>query len=158
MRSQNFVKNVGSECGSDTCTKRQKLLPNGKCDECPSYTKVSKNGKDCDEEACNNRQKLKSDGYCELCPPYFHVDKAVDKTKCVMKTCAVKTEFVTTDARCEPCPTYKRAFFGDGTTCESDKCNDREQLQKDGTCKNCGDYKRASKDNLMCISDPCNPD
>ena len=56
-------------CISQDCNGRQKLLPSGNCEYCPSYTRqVTK--KTCRADECGVRSRLMFDGTCIECRPY----------------------------------------------------------------------------------------
>jgi len=57
---------VKTECGSDTCTGRNKLNKDGDCERCPDYTRVSEDRKRCEPVTCsfNKSGFVKKDGSC----------------------------------------------------------------------------------------------
>ena len=51
-------------CRADECGEREKLLKNGKCDECPEYHQVSEDKKQCEIPKCNDREIMHVTGRC----------------------------------------------------------------------------------------------
>ena len=62
----------------DICYEREKLLTDGTCEICPSFTALDFDGKNCSPKMCNPRERLLENGFCETCDAYYETDPDED--------------------------------------------------------------------------------
>ncbi len=65
-----LFRTVINGCVADKCRDNYKLLVDGTCQECETYTHLSENGKYCSSDTCSALQKLLPSGKCEDCDPF----------------------------------------------------------------------------------------
>lgn len=64
---------TGRECIEPTCGEREKIMPDGSCKKCDSFSVVSSDGRQCEMPECEFNERVELDGSCVKCEPYSKV-------------------------------------------------------------------------------------
>jgi len=107
-----------SECGEDVCEGRQAIQENGKCGDCPDYTKpmqkeynfVTKEWRAICTTQCDANERILSNGDCEQCPSGTRLSD--DKRACNHVSCEYH-QIKGSDGACKDCPAYTRPRTND---------------------------------------------
>jgi len=136
-------------CQTMRCGSRQKLMPNGLCQQCPHY--MESRGFYCIQVICKANEFLRIDGQCEICPP--RMQPTPDRKGCMPVTCK-GNEFLTFYGQCHQCPEYTMVT-GDRHNCRMPYCKKQEIFLPDGSCRSCPEYTKPTHHGFYCRADHC---